>query len=171
MRRPDCPKTSSGSRQPLVVCGWMQCVCCTARLGKCDSIQWIHGIQRRRNAYASTGAAPAGTSLQVPGLGNDLPQLAAGDPSSMAIIKTSLPSPPNLRGRSRLLAWHFATCRAHARPRSHGRWFLQFRKAHGDRHETRYKFSLFFLRCVTVVEDAWRWFKNRLIMRTISQCD
>jgi hypothetical protein len=25
MRRPDCRKTSSGSRQPLVVCGWMQC--------------------------------------------------------------------------------------------------------------------------------------------------
>ena len=120
---------------------------CTARLGKCDSMdpwdptqtQCICKYWSRTCRYVLAGT-----------------WAMAGDPS-MAIIK-QVRLPPNLGERSPLLAWHFATCRAHARRRSHGP-FLQFRKAHGDRHEIQLVFTFLSQMCNG---PRWRWFKNRV---------
>ena len=61
MQRPGCRKTSSGSRQPLVVCDAM----CCARLGNRDSMDPWDPTQTQ--CCASTGAASEGPSLQVLG--------------------------------------------------------------------------------------------------------
>jgi len=61
MRRPACRETSSGSRQPLVVCDAM----CCARLGNRDSMDPWDPTQTQ--CCASTGAASEGPSLQVLG--------------------------------------------------------------------------------------------------------
>lgn len=127
-------KTSSGSRQPPVVCGWMQCAAALV-----NAIQWFRSVgsnptQRRRSArrICKYVYVLAGTWAM------------AGDPSMAAIKTTSLPArpparrPPSLRGRSRSVACFGTWQRAEhmlARLTCMAASLLLQRLMHGDRHE------------------------------------